>query len=76
MTPSAFHSCLDTLGWPMREVARRLSCDPRLVQRWAYGDTRYKIPESVAQWLATLAMLVEQHPPPEWRTKSTPALSG
>ena len=66
MTPLATYRA--TLGWPLREVARRLGCDPNLCQRWEAGTAR--TPPAVLAWLRALAHCVERHPPPEdWRTR-------
>jgi hypothetical protein len=65
MTPDTFTAHLETLGWPLREMARRLECSPTIVQRWAYGQA--VIPQSIAEWVTELAYAVKRLPPPEWR---------
>ena len=62
MTSDKFRTCLDTLGWSQRSLARLLDCDERMVRRWAAGQ--YSIPDNVAGWLATLAAFHAEHPAP------------
>ena len=67
MTPLAFRAALASIGWSLRGLAERLSCDDRLVRRWASGGA--PIPPPIALWLAALAHHHTSLPAPEWRRR-------
>ena len=62
MTPAQLRTCLDTLAWTKRGVARMLGRSAGTVHQWEQGQVR--IPASVATWLETLAQFHKRHPPP------------
>lgn len=69
MTPDRLRECLALLRWSQRGFAEALSCDDRLVRRWASGDAT--IPPDVAAWLEALAAAHAAHPAPSgWRRRS------
>jgi ribosome-binding protein aMBF1 (putative translation factor) len=73
VTPDAFRAALDTIGWSQRGLADRLSCDDRMVRRWASGELT--VPPSIARWLARLARCHAANPAPDdWRRRSGLAL--
>lgn len=66
MTPDRLREVLALLRWSQRGLAEALSCDDRLVRRWAAGVSG--IPSGVATWLEALARAHAAVPPPgEWR---------
>ena len=71
MTSQRFHQCLTALRWSQRGLSAALSCDDRLVRRWASGQA--EIPASVAAWLEVLAQCHEGAPPPQgWKRRYKP----
>jgi hypothetical protein len=62
MTHERFNDRLAVIGWPAREVARRLDLPENRVRRWCAG--RYPVPEDVGQWIDQIADAVETTPIP------------
>lgn len=54
--------CLSTLGWSVRDLARRLGRHQTTVARWANAIS--PVPGDVAAWLETLAAFHIAHPAP------------
>ena len=72
MPPTRLREILGALHWSQRDLADLLSCNERLVRRWAAGQAA--LPSPVAGWLE--ARLVDhQHnlPPTEWRSREQAA---
>ncbi|WP_091974624.1 hypothetical protein [Methylobacterium gossipiicola] len=68
MTPVRLREVLALLRWSQRGLSDALSCDDRLVRRWASGDA--VVPPDVVEWLEALALAHERHPAPEkWRRR-------
>lgn len=53
MTPTRMRECLAVLGWPLRELARRLRCDDGTVRQMGRG--RRLIGSNLETWLEDLA---------------------
>jgi ribosome-binding protein aMBF1 (putative translation factor) len=69
VTPYAFREALDMIGWSLRGLADRLSCDDRMVRRWASGEMT--VPPSIARWLTTLQRChARNQAPDDWRRRS------
>ena len=64
MTPTRLRECLDALRWSQRDLAATLSCNDRLVRRWAAGAPSCAVPESVGKWLEVLSTTHIRHPAP------------
>jgi ribosome-binding protein aMBF1 (putative translation factor) len=62
MTPARLAECRTILGWPRRELARRLARSEQNIRQMESGDVR--IPQNVAEWLERLAKFHERNPPP------------
>jgi hypothetical protein len=62
MNPERLNDRLAVIGWPAREVARRLSTSSNRVLRWATGE--YPVPDDVADWIETIATAIETTPLP------------
>jgi transcriptional regulator with XRE-family HTH domain len=62
MTYTDFSDRLAVIGWPAREVARRLRLSQSRVRRWASGE--YPVPADVADWIETIAGAIESTPVP------------
>lgn len=71
MKPARLNDCLAIIGWPIREVARRLEMPESGIRWWLAG--RYPVPDEIAQWLEELANAIETIPPPERPDKARPA---
>ena len=66
--PHKFAMHLKAIGWSVRELSKRLRCNPALAIRWTNG--RSTIPEPLAKWLADLAKDHLDNPPPtDWRVR-------
>lgn len=53
MTPTRMRECLAVLGWPLRELARRLRCDDGSIRQMGKG--RRPIASNLETWLEDLA---------------------
>lgn len=62
MTGPELASALRTLGWPQRELARRIGCGETQIRRMVAG-TRAIEPD-LAQWLTQATECLEQSPIP------------
>ena len=68
MTPTRLREILDALHWSQRDLAGLLSCNERLVRRWAAGQA--DVPSPLAAWIETrLADHRRNLPPTQWRTR-------
>jgi len=68
MSPTRLREVLALLRWSQRGLSDALSCDDRLVRRWASGNAT--VPPDVEEWLENLALAHKRHPPPEgWRRR-------
>lgn len=63
MTSERFTQRLEVIGWPAREVARRLDLPWKRVCLWMNG--RYPVPDEVAAWIEQLATAHERTPVPQ-----------
>lgn len=72
MTPTRLREVLDALHWSQRDLADLLSCNERLVRRWAAGQA--DVPAAVAAWVETRLTDHQHNPPPTvWRTREQAA---
>jgi DNA-binding transcriptional regulator YdaS (Cro superfamily) len=62
MTGAELNDALDAIGWSQSELARRLGVIKPRVQTWVSG--RVTVPQEVADWVARVATLIGQNPPP------------
>ena len=62
MSPRRLLVCLAVLGWPERELARRMGRHQTEVRRWVSGASPVRA--DVAVWLETLTAFHEAHPAP------------
>ena len=69
MTPTQLRRALDVLGWPDKELERRLGASHVTVWRWTTG--RAAIPDEVADWLKdrVIAERSQPAPPKGWRQR-------
>lgn len=68
MTTDELRAALEAMHWSQRELSVIIGCNDRLIRRWATGQA--KIPEVIAEWLATLAATHFANPPPEdWKSR-------
>jgi ribosome-binding protein aMBF1 (putative translation factor) len=69
MSPTRLRECLAHLRWSQRSLADALTCDERLVRRWAAGQA--DVPEDVASWLEQMGSVMALNPPPQtWRRRA------
>jgi hypothetical protein len=64
MTPDRLRACLASLGWSIRELARRLGMSETLVRRRGWLDAEGTIPPAVAAWLERIVRTIEANPHP------------
>lgn len=68
MSPDRLRDVLSLLRWSQRGLAEALTCDDRLVRRWASGDAT--VPPDVIEWLERLAAAHAALPAPTgWRRR-------
>ena len=68
MSPTRLREILDALHWSQRDLADLLSCNERLVRRWAAGQA--EVPAKIAYWLGSRMLEHQTNPPPaEWRSR-------
>jgi DNA-binding transcriptional regulator YiaG len=60
MTGARLDDCLDIMGWPRAELARRLNVSESSVRMWLGG--RRSVPPALAVWLEDLVVLMSQAP--------------
>jgi hypothetical protein len=62
------------IGWPIRELARRMGCNDRTARGWAEytGDgAGKKPPDGLVAWLRFIARTIAANPPPaDWRVRN------
>lgn len=64
-----FIKLLDRVGWSARELARRVGVGDSSASVWRH---RGNPPESVIEYLSTLASLIESIEPPRLRSRAVP----
>jgi hypothetical protein len=55
MTPTRMRECLGVLGWPLRELARRLRCDDGTIRQM--GSGKRPVNDNLGAWLEMLSAL-------------------
>ena len=59
MAADEFNANLERIGWPRRELARRLGmASDRTVRRWTSGEM--EVPAPVTDWMRRVARLLEE----------------